>query len=128
MKKISSKIILNAIISTLLASLLIGIFSNYAMKKLTDSQLEKMQQIYNNSFDTNIKQQVETAVSMLQAIYDKSQKGEISFEEAKKLGADLLRELRFGEEGYFWADTSKGVNVVLLGNYTEGTTGSTPRT
>lgn len=56
MKKISSKIILNAIISTLLASLLIGIFSNYAMKKLTDSQLEKMQQIYNNSFDTNIKQ------------------------------------------------------------------------
>lgn len=121
MKKISSKIILNAIISTLLASLLIGIFSNYAMKKLTDSQLEKMQQIYNNSFDTNIKQQVETAVSMLQAIYDKSQKGEISFEEAKKLGADLLRELRFGEEGYFWADTSKGVNVVLLGNDTEGT-------
>jgi methyl-accepting chemotaxis protein len=45
----------------------------------------------------------------------------MSLEEAKKLGADLLRDLRFGEEGYFWTDTSKGVNVVLLGSKTEGT-------
>jgi len=121
MKKIRNKIIFTAILSTLLASLVIGIFSNVSMKNMTDSQLEKMRQTYKDNFDMNVKYQVETAVSMLQAIYNKSQSGEISFEEAKKLGADLLRELRYGEEGYFWADTSEGVNVVLLGNETEGT-------
>jgi len=65
--------------------------------------------------DLLIKSQVETAVSMLQAIFTKHQQGEMTLEKAKKLGADLLRELRYGTEGYFWADTTEGVNVVLYG-------------
>lgn len=65
--------------------------------------------------DLLIKSEVETAVSMLQAIFTKHQQGEMTFEQAKKLGADLLRELRYGTEGYFWADTTEGVNVVLYG-------------
>ncbi len=65
--------------------------------------------------DLLIKSEVETAVSMLQAIYAKHQQGEMTLEEAKKLGADLLRELRYGTDGYFWADTTEGVNVVLYG-------------
>jgi len=65
--------------------------------------------------DLLIKSEVETAVSMLQAIFTIHQKGELTLEQAKKLGADLLRELRYGTEGYFWADTTEGVNVVLYG-------------
>ncbi len=65
--------------------------------------------------DLLIKSEVETAVSMLQAIFTKHQMGEMTLEQAKKLGADLLRELRYGTEGYFWADTKEGVNVVLYG-------------
>jgi methyl-accepting chemotaxis protein len=65
--------------------------------------------------DLLIKSEVETAVSMLQAIYAKHQQGKMTFAEAKKLGADLLRELRYGTDGYFWADTTEGVNVVLYG-------------
>jgi methyl-accepting chemotaxis protein len=65
--------------------------------------------------DLLIKSEVETAVSMLQAISNKQQQGEMTLEQAKKLGADLLRELRYGTEGYFWADTTEGVNVVLYG-------------
>ena len=65
--------------------------------------------------DLLIKSEVETAVSMLQAIFAKQQQGEMTLAAAKKLGADLLRELRYGKEGYFWADTEQGVNVVLYG-------------
>ena len=65
--------------------------------------------------DLLIKSQVETAVSMLQAIYKKHQEGEMTLAQAKKLGADLLRDLRYGTDGYFWADTTEGVNVVLYG-------------
>jgi methyl-accepting chemotaxis protein len=67
------------------------------------------------ALDRLIKSEVETAVSMLQAIYLKHEKGDMSLIEAKKLAADLLRELRYGSEGYFWADTTEGVNVVLYG-------------
>jgi methyl-accepting chemotaxis protein len=65
--------------------------------------------------DMLIKSEVETAVSILQAIFTKQQRGEMPLEQAKKLGADLLRELRYGADGYFWADTTEGVNVVLYG-------------
>jgi methyl-accepting chemotaxis protein len=65
--------------------------------------------------DLLVKSEVETAVSMLQAIFIKHQKGAMTLEKAKELGADLLRELRYGTDGYFWADTTDGVNVVLYG-------------
>ena len=65
--------------------------------------------------DLLIKSQVETAISMLQTIADKQQQGEMTLDHAKKLGADLLRNLQYGTDGYFWADTTEGVNVVLYG-------------
>jgi len=73
-----------------------------------------------SDFDTQAKNQVETAVSLLQRLADRSQKGEITLEEAKLQGADLLRSLRYGKDGYFWADTTDGINVVLLGSPAEG--------
>lgn len=73
------------------------------------------------ALDMLIKSEVETAVSMLQGIADKQAKGEMSLEQAKDLGATLLRNLRYGKNGYFWADTKDGVNVVLYGRKdTEG--------
>ena len=65
--------------------------------------------------DLLIKSEVETAVSMLAAIYTRHQKGEMTLEKAKLLGASLLREMKYGTDGYFWADTKEGVNVVLYG-------------
>ena len=79
----------------------------------TGAQSEKQENVLDQ--DLLIKSEVETAVSMLQAIYAKHQQGVMTLEEAKELGADLLRELKYGSEGYFWADTTEGVNVVLYG-------------
>ena len=73
------------------------------------------------AMDLLIKSELETALSLLQAVYAKHQKGEMSLEKAKDLAASLLRELRYGTDGYFWADTLDGVNVVLHGQKdTEG--------
>jgi len=68
-----------------------------------------------NDFDAQAKSQVEVAVGILQRVYDRHQKGELSLEEAKTTGADIVRSLRFGKDGYFWIDTREGVNVVMLG-------------
>ncbi len=90
------------------------VFLNVAFLSLpTSAEAEKLET--SSAQDLLIKSEVETAVSMLQAIFTKHQQGEMSLMQAKKLGADLLRELRYGTEGYFWADTTEGVNVVLYG-------------
>ena len=67
------------------------------------------------NFDTQARLQVETAISMLKSVADRAARGELSLEQAKRIGADQLRSLRYAKDGYFWADTCEGVNVVLLG-------------
>jgi len=73
-----------------------------------------------SDFDTQAKSEVEAAISLLQNIHDRGQKEGKTLDETKKLGADLLRGLKYGKDGYFWADTTEGVNVVLLGKPAEG--------
>lgn len=80
--------------------------------------LEKARANLNNSLqDIIIKREIQTVISMLAAINSKVIGKELTLDQAKKLGADLLRDLRYGDdkEGYFFADTVEGVNVVLYG-------------
>ena len=69
----------------------------------------------NDREDAQIKAATQAATGMLQILYDKSKKGDITLEQAQKDGADMLRALRYGDDrqGYFWADTIEGINVVL---------------
>jgi len=70
------------------------------------------------NYDLLIKNQTQQALSMLEAVYGGHKDGKYTFEQAKSMGADLLRGLRYGDkkDGYFWADTTDGTNVVLYGN------------
>lgn len=47
--------------------------------------------------------------------------GTYTLDEAKQIAAEEVRQMRYGEAGYFWIDQSDGTNVVLLGSDTEGT-------
>jgi methyl-accepting chemotaxis protein len=94
-------------------TVLAGVLASAVMCVSAAAQAEKKGD--STAQDLMIKSVVETAGSMLQAIYAKHQKGEMTLEKAKELGADLLRELKYGTDGYFWADTTEGVNVVLYG-------------
>jgi methyl-accepting chemotaxis protein len=66
--------------------------------------------------DTIIKYEVQAVNSMLQNLYDNVDKKTITLNQAKLLGADLIRNMRYGTEGYFWADTSNGTNIALYGD------------
>lgn len=104
-----------------IGAILIGGISLFTQNNTLKSNLRIMENSIRSDYDNNIKNQVQTAISMLNEIYAKSQAGEYTLEEAKTIGADLLRKLSYGDNGYFWADTYDGTNVVLLGNETEGT-------
>lgn len=91
------------------------------MKQLESKALETLEADERASYDEQIKQQVDNVISLCQTIYDQYQAGVYTEEEAKKLAADEIRQLRYGDAGYFWVDQYDGTNVVLLGNDTEGT-------
>ncbi|EPY2271435.1 methyl-accepting chemotaxis protein [Clostridium sporogenes] len=120
MKKISTKIAIMAILISTITAFCIGGFSIYQLFSTKDKVLENQRKIMLQSYDLGIQNEVESAISVLEGINKRYQKGELKLQEAKKLGADLLRDMRYGKEGYFWADTLEGINVVLLGKDTEG--------
>ncbi len=91
------------------------------MEKSYQQSVSSMKEVLYNDYDAQIKGQVENVITLLEKIYMEYQNGTYKEKEAKKLAKDMVRELRYGESGYFWIDTYEGDNVVLLGQEIEGT-------
>lgn len=96
----------------------ITLYNEYLDKQ---NQLQLIEQTIYHNYDMNIKSQVDNVITLLDGLYKKYETGELTLEESKELGADLVRTIRYNDEGYFWIDTTEGVNVVLLGSSIEGT-------
>lgn len=118
--KVQTKLII-VMLTTIVALVLCAVISSESMKQLESKALETLEADERASYDEQIKQQVDNVISLCQTIYDQYQAGVYTEEEAKKLAADEIRQLRYGDAGYFWVDQYDGTNVVLLGNDTEGT-------
>ena len=73
------------------------------------------------SVERELKLETETALSVIQTVYEQQQAGKLTPEQARQEAAARVRALRYNDgKGYFWIDTYEGVNVVLLGRNTEG--------
>ena len=118
--KVRTKLVIVMVIA-LIALALCAVISNTSLSGLGDNALDIIENDMRSSYDEQIKAQVDNVISLCQSIYNRYEKGEYTLDEAKKLVADQIRDLRYGNNGYFWVDTYDGTNVVLLGNDTEGT-------
>ena len=122
MKHIKVKVKMTILTSfTLIGILIIAGVSIVNFKKQIINTADLVESSIRSEYDTNIKNQIENTLSLDNAIYEQYQLGEYTLDEAKKIAADLVRSLRYGENGYFWIDTYDGTNIVLLGGSTEGT-------
>ena len=118
--KVRTKLNLILVLVILLVALG-GTVSVKDMEDVKDKALETMEASSRQSYDDSIKEQVEVVISLLSEINDAYKAGTYTLDEAKKIAADEVRQMRYGEAGYFWIDQSDGTNVVLLGSDTEGT-------
>ena len=118
--KVRTKLVIVMVIA-LIALALCAVISNTSLSGLGDNALDIIENDMRSSYDEQIKAQVDNVISLCQSIYNRYEKGEYTLDEAEKLAADQIRDLRYGNNGYFWVDTYDGTNVVLLGNDTEGT-------
>ncbi len=116
MKSIKTKILAVVIINMLLVSAIISGTAFYAISRANEAQLSQMENQLRTSYDQQIKSQVEIIVSELGGIHQDYLDGKMTADEAKAISANVIRNAKYGESGYFWADTMDGVNVVLLGN------------
>ena len=115
---IGGKVLIILFTVSILLTTVLTAASLYVMQNMNKNIIKEVDGVLREKFDMMIKNQVLSAITKLEQLYEQSQTGEITLEEAKKRGEDLLRGLRYGEgkKGYFWADTPEGVNIVSFGN------------
>ena len=115
MRSIRTKIILVVLLNIILVSVIIGATSFYVIYNSNIDRVNQIEDQLRTNYDVNIRSQVEIVVSELDGIYQLYEEGLLTDAEAKTLAANVVRNAKYGEGGYFWADTMDGDNVVLLG-------------
>lgn len=113
MKSISAKIVSVSVASCILVAAIIGVTATLTSIDSSNRELAALDETLRSNFDITARLEVETVISMLEAFNSRYEKGELSFEDAKKQAADTVRSIRYNTEGYFWIDTAEGVSVVL---------------
>ncbi|MBQ7148064.1 MAG: cache domain-containing protein [Pseudobutyrivibrio sp.] len=111
-------VILAAVVIT---AVIISAFTVISTLKTNADQTEAYQNRLLEDVKTELKNETQEAMSICAVMNARYEAGEMTKEEAMKEAADIIRELKYNDgAGYFWVDTSEGVNVVLLGRDTEG--------
>lgn len=83
--------------------------------------LEVLEASLRENYDASIKMQIETLFATIETLRVEHENNGIAKEESQNRIAEVIRNIRYGENGYFWVDTVNGDNVVLYGSETEGT-------
>lgn len=100
--------------NVVLACLIIGIVAIVSIRSTTNMAVEDYENAMNDGYNQEIKSQVQSVITILQAEYDKYESGELSEKEAKEEAAEIVRTMRYGDEGggYFWIDDTD-YNLVM---------------
>lgn len=123
MKNLSVRIKMSMItILVVILSVAACLISLTDLQQVKQQSLDELEVSIRENYDTTIKDQVGVVISLLSEINDQYKAGVFeSIDEAKAVAAEEVRQMRYGDSGYFWVDTSNGTNVVLLGGDSEGT-------
>lgn len=121
MKSMKQKLVTNTGVSMALLLLVAMFISIFSLISMGNERIKSQESTSREAFDRLIQEQVGSAFSIAKLYNSKYTNGEMTLTQAKEEAADSIRNMNYGKDGYFWVDTSKGINVVLLGNATEGT-------
>lgn len=111
---VKSTLRMMCLLLVLIASVLLGGISIYSIKSTTDMAVEEYENAMDSGYDTEIKSEVQTVITVLQAEYDKYQAGELTADEAKDEAKEIVRAMRYRDDasGYFWIDDTDYILVM----------------
>lgn len=120
-RSLRTKLTLFILLAVLVPSVALTGISAFSTTDLGKKQVKEYKDQLTEEKKSELKNETQIAVSVIEQYHKLQEDGKMTEDEAKKAAADTVREMRYDDgNGYFWIDTSKGVNVVLLGRDTEG--------
>lgn len=113
-KSLTTAIMVLCLIISVITALCIGANAVLSIKSLTSDAYETYEKAVNEGYNTEIKSQVQNAISVLQSEYDKYTAGEKTEDEAKYDAKETVRAMRYRDDqsGYFWIDDTDYILVM----------------
>src|SRR6187397_1254418 len=111
MKSLKNIIILMNIFIVTLVAIILGTLNINQMKKSNKEFIAQYEENLKAGYDNNVKCQVENVITLLDGIYKRQTNGEVTEDKAKEEAKELIKNLRYNGEGYFWAD---GTDATLI--------------
>ena len=95
-------------------AIVLGALGISFLRKSMNQNLQTYEETMNEGYSLEIKSEIQAAVSIVQAYYDRSQSGELTEEEAKELAKEEIRGMRYRDDasGYMWIDDTD-YNLVM---------------
>ncbi len=105
-KSVKTSLMALCIGNVLVACLVIGVVAIISIRSATTLAVTDYENAMNEGYNQEIKSQVQSVITVLQAEYDKYEAGDMTEDEAKEEAAEIVRAMRYGDEGdgYFWID------------------------
>ncbi|MBD5530985.1 MAG: methyl-accepting chemotaxis protein [Lachnospiraceae bacterium] len=104
-------IILGMIVATVI---ILGALGISFLRKSMDQELATYEETMYQGYELEIKSEIQAAVTIVQKFYDRSQTGELTEEEAKEMAKEVIRGMRYRDDGsgYMWIDDTDYILVM----------------
>ncbi|SKC02622.1 methyl-accepting chemotaxis protein [Lachnospiraceae bacterium] len=120
-KSLSAMLLCTILLMVLVTGVCISTFAILSSVRISKVNGEEYRNQLEEDVLRELKNETQLAVAIIEQYHARQESGELTEEEAMKMAADAVRDMKYDDgNGYFWIDTKDGVNVVLLGRDTEG--------
>lgn len=108
-KSVKNTLTTMCILLILMASIFLGATSIISIKSTTDKAVKEYEDAMDSGYNTEIKSEVQTVITVLQAEYDKYTLGLMTEDQAKAEAKEIVRAMRYRDDGsgYFWIDDTE---------------------
>jgi len=105
-KSVKRSLVVMCLFIVIVSVLVIGAVSVFSIKSMSRMANNNYEEAMSDGYNTEIKAEVQSVISVLQAEYSKVEAGTLTEEEAKTEAAEIIRSMRYGDDGsgYFWID------------------------
>lgn len=112
-KSLRGTIMLLCVLLVTLTAIIVGLNGILSIKDMADTAYQTYETAINSGYNTEIKSEVQSTISVLQSEYNKFLAGEKTEEQAKEDAKEIIRVMRYRDDqsGYFWIDDT---NYILI--------------
>ena len=110
-KKIKYKILLTFLVTASIFIISTGVYSIFNLINLNEMEVSTISKLLSDDYDRMIKNQVQSAVNVLDTYYDFYKKGIMTESQAQEWAKKVIKGLSYDEEGYFWIDDVNGILI-----------------